>query len=139
MSFDIVKQDYSKSAEIGYTFDLILPDGSESGATLTVLGDLSPTVKNYGKKKYREFKQLQDAAKRRGKDWEPTLEEADELSAEAALVRLIGWSGITENGKNVEFTKEKALEILKQHSWIRESIMQESAAISNFTPKTSKN
>lgn len=138
MAFDLSTQNYSTAAEGGYTFDLMLPDGTVSDATLTILGDLSPTVKNFGKRKYKEFKQQQESAKRRGKEWELSLDEAEEESIEAALVRLIGWNGITENGKKVEFSKEKARDTLKAHSWIRELIMSESNNVGNFTPKTSK-
>lgn len=139
MAFDLKTQDYSASAESGYTFELQLPDGTMSDATLTILGDLSPTVKNFGKRKYKEFKQQQEAAKRRGKEWELSLDDAEIESIEAALVRLIGWDGITEGGKKVEFSKEKAQETLKAHSWIREVIMSESNNVGNFTPKaTSK-
>lgn len=138
MAFDILNQDYSKSAEVGYSFELILPDGSVSDAKLTVIGDLSATVQNYVKRKYKEIKSQVDAAKRRNKDWEPTLEEATEDAIEGALVRLVGWEGFTENGKKVEFSKEKAKEVLTQHSWIREQIYEESKNVVNFTPKTSK-
>lgn len=139
MAFDIITQNYSSAAEVGYSFELILPDGSVSDAKLTVIGDLSATVQNYVKRKYKEIKSQVDAAKRRNKDWEPTLEEATEDAIEGALVRLIGWEGFTENGKKVEFSKEKAKEVLTQHSWIREQIYEESKNVVNFTPKTSKN
>ena len=135
MAFDILNQDYSKSAEVGYSFELILPDGSVSDPKLTVIGDLSATVQNYVKRKYKEIKSQVDAAKRRNKDWEPTLEEATEDAIEGALVRLVGWEGFTENGKKVEFSKEKAKEVLTQHSWIREQIYEESKNVVNFTPK----
>lgn len=139
MAFDIITQNYSSAAEVGYSFELILPDGSVSDAKLTVIGDLSATVQNYVKRKYKEIKSQADAAKRRNKDWEPTLEEATEDAIEGALVRLVGWEGFTENGKKVEFSKEKAKEVLTQHSWIREQIYEESKNVANFTPKTSKN
>jgi len=75
-------------------------------------------------------------AKRKGREVEDlSLDEAEELAVEAALVRLVGWEGITENGKEVKFSKEKAQEILTQHQFIREAIMQESADITNFQPK----
>jgi hypothetical protein len=138
MSFDIVKQDYSKSAEAGYSFDLLLPDGTDADAKLTILGDLSPTVQNFVKKKYKEMKAQMDAAKRRNKEWDPTLEEIEQDAVEGALVRLIGWDGITESGKKVEFSKDKAREILTQHPWIREQIYDESKNVLNFTPNLSK-
>ena len=135
MAFDIVRQDFSTTSEVGYTFDLILPTGENSGAKLTVIGELSKTVKQYARKSLKEFQQRQQIAKRKGKDDELSIEELEELAVEQALVRLIGWEGITENGKEVPFSKEKAREILTAHSWIRESIVAESEDITNFRPK----
>lgn len=135
MSFDLSKQDYSKAAENGFTFELQLPDGTMSDAKLTIIGDLSATVQNYSKRKYKEIKSQIEAAKRRGKEWEPSLEDAEEEAVEGALVRLIGWDGITEDGKEVKFSKEKATEVLKKHSWIREQIYEEAKNVQNFTPK----
>lgn len=135
MAFDLQTQDYTKSAETGYSFELQLPDGTVSDAKLTVIGDLSATVQNYSKRKYKEIKSQIDAAKRRGKEWEPSLEDAEDDAIEGCLVRLIGWEGFTEGGKTVEFSKEKAKEVLKQHSWIRDQIYEESRNVANFTPK----
>lgn len=136
MSFDLIKQDYSKAAENGYTFELNLPTGAPSGAKLTVIGDMSPTVKAYSRRKFAEFQQKQTIAKRKNKDAdEMSLDEAEDLAVESALVRLIGWEGIKENGKDVAFSKEKAEEVLKNHPWIREAIVQEASDILNFPPK----
>lgn len=136
MSFDLVKQDFSKAAEQGYTFELKLPTGAPSGATLTILGDMSPTVKNYSRKKFAEFQQKQAIAKRKNKEPEDmSLDEAEELAVESALVRLVGWNGIKENGVDVVFSKEKASEVLKAHPWIREAIVQEASDVTSFCPK----
>lgn len=136
MSFDLVKQDFSKAAELGYTFELKLPTGAASGAKLTILGDMSPTVKAYSRKKFSEYQLKQAVARRKNKDPDDmSLEEAEELAVESALVRLVGWEGITEEGKAVAFSKDKAAEVLTAHSWIREAIVQESADITNFQPR----
>lgn len=135
MAFDIVTQNFSDSAEAGYTFNLILPTGEDSGAKLTILGELSQTVKNYSRKKVKEFQLQQQTAKRKGKDVDPSIEELEEMAVEGALVRLVGWEGITEKGKEVLFSKEKAKEILTTHPWIREAIIDESGDVTNFRPK----
>ena len=135
MAFDLQTQDYSKSAELGFEFELKLPTGEGSGAFLTVIGDYSPTVKQYSKRKYQEFTQRQAIAKRKGKEEELSLEDAENLAIEAALVRLIGWRGFTEEGKEVKFSKDKAREVLTQHSWIRDQIQDESSDVGNFKPK----
>lgn len=136
MAFDVKKQDFSVAAEAGYEFELKLPTGAGSGAYLTVIGAQSPTVRQYSKRKFQEYQQRQQIAKRKGKEEELSLDEAEELSIESALVRLIDWKGITEEGKEVKFSKDKAREILKQHSWIRDQIMEESDFVGNFVPKT---
>jgi len=134
--FDLQQQDFSKSADLGYTFELKLPTGASSGAFLTILGDLSSTVKMYSRKKFQEYQQKQAIAKRKGKESEEMdLDEAEELAVESTLVRLVNWSGITEQGQDVPFSKEKAREVLKQHPWIREAIITESADVLNFQPK----
>ncbi len=138
MAFDITLQDYSKAAEVGYSFNLKLPTGADSGASLTVLGEQSPTIKNYSKRKFQEYQQRQQIAKRKGREDDISLDEAEEMAIDSALVRLVGWNSIQEEGKEVKFSKDKAREILEKHSWIREQIMQESGDVLNFTPKESK-
>lgn len=136
MAFDVKLMDFSKSAELGYEFELKLPTGAGSGAFLTVIGSQSTTVRQYAKRKFQEYQQRQQIAKRKGKEDDFSLDEAEELAIEGALLRLINWRGITEEGKEVKFSKEKAREILTQHSWIREQIMEESDFVGNFVPKT---
>lgn len=133
--FDLSKNNFAQAAEDGYEFELVLPTGEKSGAFLTIRGDQSKTVKAYARKKYSEFKMKEQAARRRGKDNDDmTIEEAEDLAIEAAIVRLIGWKGITDGGKPVEFSKDAASSILREHSWIREQIMEEAGQILNFRP-----
>lgn len=134
--FDIKAHDFSTAAADGFTFNLKLPTGADAGAKLTILGELSPTIKNYSRKRFAEYQQRQQMAKRKGKEDDMSLEEAEEMAVENALVRLVGWEGITEDGKEVKFSKEKAREILTAHSWIRDAIISESQDILNFQPKT---
>ena len=134
MKFDLAKHNYTEIAEAGYEFELKLPGtGEGTGVFITVRGDQSKTVKAFGRKKYSEFKLREQQAKRRGKDVEDmTLEEAEELSVESAIVRVIGWKNITENGKDVPFTKENAERIFKEYSWIKDQVMEEAGQLLNF-------
>jgi hypothetical protein len=137
MSFDLSKNNYGEAAEAGYTFELKLPGtGEGTDAFITIRGDQSKTVKAYARKKYAEFKLKETQARRRGKEAEDmTLEEAEDLAVEAAVVRVIGWKGIAENGKDVPFTKENAERIFKDHPWIREAVTEEAGQILNFRPE----
>lgn len=135
MAFDLQKDNFGAVAETGVEVELTLPTGEGSGAYLTILGEQSKTVKAYGRKLFQMWQQKQSIAKRKGREEELSLEEAEEQAIDAACVRVIGWKGITEEGKDVKFSKEKLREILAEHAWIREFIMQESNNIYNFRPK----
>ena len=134
MTFDLKNHNYTEIAEAGYEFELKLPGtGEGTGAFITVRGDQSRTVKAFGRKKYSEFKLREQQAKRRGKDVEDmTLEEAEELSVESAVVRIISWKNITEAGKDVPFTKENAERILKEYPFIKDQILEEAGNLLNF-------
>jgi hypothetical protein len=130
--FDIAKQNPVSAAEAGYKFDVTLPDGSKTDFKITVRGDNSPTVKNHGRSVYQQIKTQEQQAKRRGKEWEIDLDEAEDMSSEAAAVRVIGWEGLAENGKEVPFTKEKAIALFKEHAWLRDQVMEASQNPFNF-------
>jgi hypothetical protein len=134
MTFDLKNHNYTEIAEAGYEFELKLPGtGEGTGAFITVRGDQSKTVKAFGRKKYSEFKLREQQAKRRGKEADDmTLEEAEELSIESAVVRIITWKNISENGKEVPFTKENAECILKEYPFIKDQILEEAGSLLNF-------
>lgn len=134
MTFDLSKHNYTEIAEAGYEFELKLPGtGEGTGVFITVRGDQSKTVRAFGRKKYSEYKLREQQAKRRGKDVEDmTLEEAEDLSVESAVVRVINWRNITESGKDIPFTKENAERIFKEYSWIKDQVMEEAGQLLNF-------
>lgn len=134
MSLDLAKTNLAEAADAGYEFEIKLPGSGEgTGAFITVRGEMSKTVKAYARQKFREFQLREQQAKRRGKQSdELTLEEAEEMAVEAAVIRVISWRGITENGKEVTFSKETAEKIFTEHSWIREQVMEESNQLLNF-------
>ena len=131
---DLAKNDPSKQAEAGYTFNVVLPDGSQSDAKITVRGVNSPIVKNYIRRVYQEFNVKEQQAKRRGREVEdPTPEEAEQFAAESAAIRIIGWEGIGEEGKEIKFSKEEAERILKAYPFLRDQVMEASDNIFNFS------
>lgn len=133
MAFDIAQLNPAKQAEAGYEFEATLPDGSKTGIFITVRGDHSPAVKNYGRRVYQEMKQKEQIAKRKGKEYELDLDEAEEMSAEAAAIRVIGWKGIAENGKEVKFSKEEAKRIFLEHDWLKGQVLEQSSNVFNFS------
>lgn len=130
---DLKKNDPAKAAEVGYTFNVVLPDGTETDAKITVRGSNSAVVKNHSRRIYQEFKQREQQAKRRGRDPEElTLDEAEKLAAEAASIRVIDWVGIAEDGKEIKFSQAEAERVFKEYPFIREQVMTESDNVFNF-------
>lgn len=136
MALDLKKNNYAETSEAGYEFELRDPATNEGlDAFITVFGEQSKTVKAYSRKKFAEFRAREMANKRRGKDEDMTLEEAEELSIESAVVRIKSWRGIAEGKTEVEFNRENATRILTEHPWIKEAVMEESSQLLNFRSK----
>lgn len=131
---DLKKTNLAESAEAGYEFELLLPESQEkTGGFVTVRGRMSPVVRNHAKRKYTEYTQREAQAKRKGKELEPmTIEEAEDQAVENAIVRIIGWKGIGKDGVEIPFTKENAESVLREHTWIRDQVMEESDNLLNF-------
>ena len=140
MGFDLTKNDVAKAAEEGYEFELVMPGGiapesEKDKAFIKVRGEQSTSVKSYARKAFTEYQMKVQAAKRRGKEYEMELKEAEEEVVLRAVSRIISWRGIDEHGKPVEFNQANALRILTEHDWICQLVMEESQQALNFRPK----
>ena len=131
--FDLSKNNPAEIAENGYEFALALPDGTLTEAKIEVRGLNSPVVKNYSRKIINEMKIKEQAAKRRGREVEDmSIEDMEEQYSKAAAVRIIDWSGIGDEGKEIKFSKEEAERLMLKYPFIREQVMEESDNILNF-------
>ena len=133
MTYDISKQNPAKLAEVGHEFEVTTPTGDKTGIKITVRGDQSPVVKNHGRKVYQEMKLKEQQAKRRGKEYELDLDEADQMSAEAAAIRIIGWTGLVEDGKEIKFSKDEAVRICAEYSFVKEQVLEQSSNVYSFS------
>jgi hypothetical protein len=134
MSLDLSKKNLSEIAEAGHEFELRLPGSKEkTGAFIKVRGEQSKVVKSYTRKTI-EGLQAKNSRKRKGDNdaFDLSMEEAEEMAVEAAVVRIIDWRGIELEGKAVPFSKENAIRILTEHSWIREQVQDEASEQLNF-------
>lgn len=129
---DLTRNDPSKIADVGYEFNVILPDGTETDAKITVRGANSPAVKAFSRKVQAELKVREQAAKRKGKEDDMNMDEAEEMLSRAAAVRVISWKGIAEEGKEIAFSKDEAERVLLKYPFIREQVLEESNNILNF-------
>lgn len=132
--FDLSKNNFGAASEEGFEFHVKAPWGEDTDFVIKVRGEYSKTVQSFQKKKYNEFQLKQTAAKRRGNEYEITLEEAEAMSIEAAINRIVSWKGLGQDGKELPFTKETAEMVLKDNSYIVEQITAESKAAINFRP-----
>ena len=133
MSFDLKKNNLADKAESGFEFEIKLPEiGTPTGMFFTIRGQKAKKVKEYSRKKFKEINDRIKYNQKFKKDEDFTPEEAEELSVDAAVVRVISFKGVFEDGVEVEFNESNLRRILSEHDWIREQIIQESDNIVNF-------
>lgn len=132
MAFDIVKTNIAELAETGYEFEVKLPDGTPSEFFITVRGQHSPKVKAYSKRVFNQMQIKEQQAKRKGKELDISLEDAEDMAVESAVVRIVTWRGLEEDGKEVKFTEDNAKRIMRDLDWVRAQVLEESDIAANF-------
>lgn len=134
---DLAKTNIAEAAEAGVEFELVIPKSkAPTGAFIKVRGPESKTVRDFMRKFYTEMQAKNAMARKRGREVEEiTLDDAETIAINQAVVRVISWRGITENGKEIAFSEEAAREIFRKHPWIREQVVEESDSILYFQSK----
>lgn len=133
MALDLAITNIAAEAEAGYEFELLHPaTGEGTEGFIKVRGEKSRTVQNHARKVVNEMQKREKVAKGKNKDVDLSFEELESLAIDRAIVRIISWRGIQEDGQDVPFTRENAERILKDHSWIREAVIEESENLLNF-------
>jgi hypothetical protein len=114
---DLSTIDLTKSAEDGA--DLIL-EHPVTGEPLDIIITLAGTDSSSYRMKQKEIQNKRITKMARGKkaDFSTSDEEACDLLAGCTL----GWVGIVESGKDVEFSKSNAKDLYTKHLWIREQV-----------------
>ena len=133
MAFDIKKTNLAEQAENGYEFEVKLPDGSSTDFFITVRGNLSPKIKKYSKDLFNKMQQKELNNKRKGKGEQPMdIDEAEATLVDTAVVRIITWRGLEEDGVTVEPTPENFKRIMTELDWVRSQVIEESDNAANF-------
>lgn len=137
MGLNLTKTNLAEKAEAGYEFEVLMPGTNEPlGAFIKVRGKESKAVVAYARRKFNEMQMREKEARRKGKEYEMTLDEIEDNTIENAVTRIISWRGIEEGeGKavaEVPFTKENAERILREYPWIREQVLEQSSDLLNF-------
>ena len=136
MSFDLKKNDSQKLAEQGYTFDVVMPDGTITDMKFEIRGSKSKIVVDF----YRNYfskRQVSDNAykKRYGRDPEPiSFAESEDFAIEASALRIKGWSNVVEDKVEIKYSPEEATRLMREYPDLREVVMKESEELLNFRP-----
>lgn len=127
MSFDLAKLDTAKVAEEGAELHVAHPTtGEDLGITITLIGTDSKT--------FRDISKSRATASLKKKTREIDLDQNESDAVELLARCTKGWSGITENGKDIPFGHENAVELYTKYLWLREQIDRFMADRSNFLP-----
>jgi hypothetical protein len=126
--------DLSTTSEQGYEFEFI-PEatGIGEGFFITVLGKHADTVKEWTRKAVNNMRDRERMLAKKGKDDYRKVEEDEAFGVQLAATTIIGWKGLNDSGKPVEFSKEMALHICKVNPEVRDQVSAASDLMSNFT------
>ena len=133
MALNLSVLNVSEVSESGIDVELVHPATGEGlDAWVRVRGKDSRTVQNHARKVVNDMQKREKIAKGKNKDADLSIEELEMLAVERAVVRIISWRGIEEDGQPVPFTVENATRILKDNPWIREQVLENSDDLTGF-------
>ena len=133
MALNLSVLNVSEVSESGIDIELVHPATGEGlDAWVRVRGKDSRTVQNHARKVVNDMQKREKIAKGKNKDADLSIEELEMLAVERAVIRIISWRGIEEDGQPVPFTVENATRVLKDNPWIREQVLENSADLTGF-------
>ena len=131
MTFDLATLDTAKVAEEGAELLVSHPTtGEDLGIKITLIGTDSKT--------FRDISKIRATMALKKKTREIDLDQNEQDSIELLARCTKGWSGITENGKDIPIGHENAVELYTKNQWLREQIDRFMADRSNFLPSAQK-
>ena len=133
MALNLSVLNVSEVSESGIEIEFVHPATGEGlDAWVRVRGKDSRTVQNHARKVVNDMQKREKIAKGKNKDADMSIEELEMLAVERAVVRIISWRGIEEDGQPVPFTVENATRVLKDNPWIREQVLENSDDLTGF-------
>jgi hypothetical protein len=133
MALNLSVLNVSEVSESGIDIELVHPATGEGlDAWVRVRGKDSRTVQNHARKVVNDMQKREKIARGKNKDADMSIEELEMLAVERAVVRIISWRGIEEDGQPVPFTVENATRVLKDNPWIREQVLENSDDLTGF-------
>lgn len=136
---DLNTLDLQAQADAGFTLELLHPIDNTvlPGMTIRIRGDKSKTVEVYERKRIKEIQKREKVRKGKNQDTDFSIEELEEMAVEAAVVRVMGWSGFLKDEQIVEFTPENAAAVFTKYKWIRDQVREAAEDLDNFRPEGS--
>jgi hypothetical protein len=133
MAFDLKKNNPVTIHEAGHTFEVVTPDGVNTGIKMKVRGSMSEKVRKFYRTLFTQQQMKEAAAAKRNRPVDPmTIEESEEVSIRSSALRVISWEGIEEDGKEVPYTPENCIRLMTEYSFLREAVTRESEEVLNF-------
>jgi hypothetical protein len=128
---DLAQFDTSKTSEKGTELVVINPATfEETDIKIILAGTDSSYYRNQIKARAEE--QLSKGQK---KQTTIDIEKSEREGCQLLAACTLGWSGIEENGKAIEFTYENAVDLYTRHKWLREQVDRFVGDRANFFPK----
>ena len=127
MTFDLATLDTSKVAEEGAELLVAHPTtGEDLGIKIKLIGTDSKT--------FRDISKIRATMALKKKTREIDLDQDEQDFIELLARCTKGWSGMTENGKDIPFSHENAVELYTKYLWMRDQIDRFIVDRSNFLP-----
>jgi hypothetical protein len=125
--------DLSSTSENGYEFEFI-PEatGIGEGFLITVLGKHADMVKEWTRKAVNNMRDRERMLAKKGKDDYRKVEEDEAFGIQLAAITIIGWKGLNDAGKPVEYSKDMALALCRMNPEVRDQVSAASDLMSNF-------
>lgn len=107
------------AAEKGLTFNILDGSNDPTDITISVVGVGSRTYKE-AKKKLDSKRKMADKARK-----VLTEEENEQMYAELAAACTTGWTNIQQDGKDVPFSYEVAVEVYTKYPFVSTQVVQQ--------------
>jgi hypothetical protein len=119
----------TKQCENKFTFPFIDENGDETSLLITVIGDQSKLVKDAIYKKINKDRIQEALLKKKGKDVPvKPIEDVIDENIEGIVACIVDWTGI-----DVEYSPEKAFELVSNNQLILEQVKEAAGNLSNFS------
>ena len=131
---DLNSLNLTAQADAGYVMPVLSPfdDMEIPGMTIRIRGDKSTVVHAYERKRLNELQKRERVLAGKQKDTSFSFEELEEMAVDAAVVRIMSWTGMSEGGQELAFTEENAAYLMKKYSWMRDQVREAAKEVDNF-------